>query len=620
MCAMMKEGQVTDMRKKWGRLSLYHKFVLVIILAGLCPMLLLTTAVTTRLYEEYRYSVTTSQERAAYYIGESLTQMMDSWKDVSKMPYFYSFSNESSMQYNYMSFDNLRKILTAEGIEDEKKDSFREQNMRIFLRTIYNMDSSITGTYFYGAEEGMRFAYGGTNTYLENWDEFERCIGIDKIDTETRDMILIPTHNNTYYYWKHARVFTIARNYYDLTGMISNQPYLGTVLIDVDIEVISRLFTGVDFGEHARIYVYDGEGFCWYSNQPDVVGEKVPERIAEAGEGKNVHLIHIPENEYGLSLCIEPDERIVYGKLQEIRNLMYMVILMSVILLLLASVWFSRRLTRPVRNMMEEMSKLERGIFDVSLPVEGEDEISILSRRFNEMSQELKRYIDQSYLARIKQTEAEMTALKSQIYPHFLYNTLEVIRMTALEEKNREKVPKMIAALSMQIRYMIGTVQDMVPVKREVEITEKYVYLLNCRITGNIRLSVDMKGFADVMVPKLILQPIVENSYVHGLKPRGGSGMIRIQVREDERFMRISVMDDGIGMDSETKEELEKLLKSDAIGIKCEDNWQSIGLKNVHDRICYLYGESFGIKVTSQVNIGTMIEILMPCHKEGEAE
>lgn len=188
--------------------------------------------------------------------------------------------------------------------------------------------------------------------------------------------------------------------------------------------------------------------------------------------------------------------------------------------------------------------------------------------------------------------------------------------MTALEETEQAKVPGMIEALSAQIRYIIGTVQDTVPLEKEVEIVESYIYLLNCRINGKIHLNVELNGFSNVKVPKLILQPIVENAYIHGFKERGGSGVIMIDVVMVDGKLEIAVMDDGIGMDRDTMGSLYELLEGDSIGIKRDDDWQSIGLKNVHDRIRYLHGEPYGIEVTSQIGVGTMIRIVMPCRNE----
>ena len=127
--------------------------------------------------------------------------------------------------------------------------------------------------------------------------------------------------------------------------------------------------------------------------------------------------------------------------------MMYGVLFVSFAVLLCSSLWFSKRLTQPIRSMMEQMSAIESGNFKVRLPVAANDEIGVLSRRFNEMSQELETYINKSYVAQLRQNEAEMTALKSQIYPHFLYNTLDSIKWIATMQHNAGIV-KVVSALS----------------------------------------------------------------------------------------------------------------------------------------------------------------------------
>ena len=191
--------------------------------------------------------------------------------------------------------------------------------------------------------------------------------------------------------------------------------------------------------------------------------------------------------------------------------------------------------------------------------------------------------------------------------------------MTALE-KDDYVVSEMIEALSTQIRYMIGPMQDMVSLEQEVDIIRKYVYLLNCRITGKVKLAVNLSGFGKQRVPKLILQPIVDNAFVHGIKPRDGSGNVLISAEQNDHRLEISVMDNGVGMDEAALMRLRELLAGNEPGIKNEHNWQSIGLKNVHDRIRYLFGEGYGIEVTSTPSVGTMVRIIMPWKKGDEED
>jgi two-component system sensor histidine kinase YesM len=178
----------------------------------------------------------------------------------------------------------------------------------------------------------------------------------------------------------------------------------------------------------------------------------------------------------------------------------------------------------------------------------------------------------------------------------------------------------MIEALSKQIHYLIGPMQDMVPLEQEITIVREYIYLLNCRISGKVQLTVDAPGAAGIMVPKLILQPIVENAYVHGIKPGKGNGSIMVEESRQNGILEISVMDNGVGMNTVEIEKIQKLLAGNEPGIKNEYNWQSIGLKNVHDRIRFLYGEEYGISITSTPKMGTIVRLQMPADTQSRAD
>ena len=158
--------------------------------------------------------------------------------------------------------------------------------------------------------------------------------------------------------------------------------------------------------------------------------------------------------------------------------------------------------------------------------------------------------------------------------------------------------------------------EDMVPFGTEADIVRKYIYLLNCRIEGKVNLTVSIPEDLRPMIPKLSLQPIVENAYVHGIRPKTGSGNILIRAGRQAGDLEIDVMDNGVGMDEKGLENIRAILSGNEPGIKDAYNWQSIGLKNVQDRIRYLYGEEYGIQVTSTPGIGTVVQIRMPYTEE----
>lgn len=610
--------------KKWNKeLNLYQKFCLVIILLGLFPMLFLSTVIMNRMFKEYGSSLRGNYEQAAAYVNVSVGDMLETYNGIVKMPYYYNYSSEGQFEFNYMSFDNLRQIIYGIGVEPEKVEETRRNNMRVFLSNVQAVDSSITGTHFIAEDlAGNILPFHKSRTGLQNPNDetvFNDRMGFPSMYKNSKNVMLIPSHRNDYFPMHNDLVFSVARNYFDLTGVVGNYKYVGTLFIDVDVSRLEEAFRNISLNPRDHVYICDRENNCYYSNDRELIGKNLSEQKGLFKDTEEEFLVDTDYNAYGLKVIITMRTETAYQKLRQMQHMMYFFLAACLAALLLGSVWFSKRLTRPIRSMMDRMSEIETGNFKVELPVTSKDEIGVLSQRFNQMSRELESYINQSYVAHMKQAEAEMTALKSQIYPHFLYNTLEVIRMTALE-KDDDVVSEMIEALSIQIRYMIGPMQDMVPLEQEVDIIRKYVYLLSCRIKGKVRLTVELNGLGGMRVPKLILQPIVENAYVHGLKPGEGSGNIQVSAEHAEGQLEISVMDNGVGMDEEALKRLRILLKGNEPGIKNEHNWQSIGLKNVHDRIRYLYGEGYGIEVTSTRSVGTMVRIVMPWKKGEEAD
>ena len=599
--------------------NLYQKFALTIILLGLLPMAILSTFIANKMIRDYSQALRAQYEQASGYVAFSMESMLDSYNTISKMPYYYNIDDYGA-KGSYLSFDNFRQIIYGEGYEPQNLEEEREQDMVRFLQYIQSVDSHIRGVHVIASVhegEKLSFHYSVYNTFFRDPDLFEQAVNYDTLDKTGKQLILIPPHMTSYFYGNPDTVFTIARNYFDLRGPVGNTPYVGTLFIDVDLKRMERILHSVAFTGNETFYVVNEENDCFYSNQEDMIGKNLTAEFQRQETLKERFIIRTAQNEYGLSVVVSMDDRTAFGAIRTMQKMMYLFVAVSVAALLVGSVYFSRKLTRPMREMMAQMAEVESGNFDIELPVRSRDEIGVLSERFNQMSAALKNYINQSYVAQIKQNEAELTALKSQIYPHFLYNTLEIIRMSALEEKGREQVPEMIEALSEQIHYLIGPMQDMVPLEREIGIVRKYVYLLNCRIGGKLQLTVKAAGAGVFQVPKLILQPIVENAYVHGIKPKG-KGCIMIETTAGKESLEITVMDNGVGMDEEAMEKIRRLFESDEPGIKNEYNWQSIGLKNVHDRVRYLYGEKYGIRITSTLAVGTMVRILLPLPERNE--
>lgn len=596
--------------------NLYQKFAFAMIALGLFPMLILSTVIINRMLEGQRDVLQTNYKQAAFHAASSVENMLSVYDNASKLCYQYNFGNDTFYENN-SNYDNLRKVLSGEIYEPEQRENMRQNEMQSFLRSVENSDNYIYAVHFLTQQKeasNLHFHFSLRNTYFRDVQKLIECVDFENWNKISKELELTPPHDTSYYGGLSKTVFTVARNYFDLRNVVGQEKYVGTLFMDIDIEKLRLIFKKLHLQGGEEFYLINENGDCFFSTEENCIGINLNLQEKMPVPSPKQMVIETKENSYGLKVVASINTEDAFAKLYAVRNTMYVVLGVAVCLLTVTSVYFSRRMTKPIHNMMEQMSKVESGEFDICLPVESRDEIGILSERFNQMSKQLKSYINQSYVAQIRQNEAELTALKSQIYPHFLYNTLEIIRMTAVENEDHV-VSQMIESLSEQIHYLIGPMQDTVPLEKEIDIVRKYVYLLNCRIQGKIMLSVNALGSANLVVPKLILQPIVENAYVHGIKPKNGRGSIMIEAEEKEGILILSVMDNGIGMNNEMLEKQRELLNGDQPGIKNEYNWQSIGLKNVHDRIRFLYGKQYGIKITSTAGIGTIVQAVMPVRR-----
>lgn len=222
--------------------------------------------------------------------------------------------------------------------------------------------------------------------------------------------------------------------------------------------------------------------------------------------------------------------------------------------------------------------------------------------------------------------QAELAALQSQINPHFLYNTLESIRGQALIDDNAD-IAKMVEALAAFFRYSISRKAELVTLRDELANIQNYMMILRYRFNNRFSLEIiiddeDKKAY-DYFIPKLILQPVVENAIFHGLEECLEGGLVTIEVIETENSLILTVSDNGKGMDNKTLSDINKRIRfaNEYKDSKKDINHRNTGiaLPNIHKRIQLLFGEEYGVNVYSTLNQGTDVEITIPTHYERNA-
>ena len=262
----------------------------------------------------------------------------------------------------------------------------------------------------------------------------------------------------------------------------------------------------------------------------------------------------------------------------------------------------------------------ERGEFIEYGDVRANDEIGYLEQRFNSMSASLDKHIQTAYVYQLQSKTAELKALQAQINPHFLFNTLESIRVNALMNKDAETA-RMIHILGNLFRWNIKSRGMFVELREEFDYAAAFVELEKIRYADAFEVVTDAPGkLLPLGVPKFILQPLVENAIRHGQMGVSSGGVISIVAREEagEKLV-LAVEDNGRGMDAETVRRIVSQLDRPEAEAEHEDHY-SIGLSNVHQRIRILFGEPYGLSIESEPGVRTVVSITMPAKSKEDLE
>lgn len=283
----------------------------------------------------------------------------------------------------------------------------------------------------------------------------------------------------------------------------------------------------------------------------------------------------------------------------------------AIVLALFLTMKAAKSVTKPIQKLCRMTQQVAEGDFTVQTKESNTDEIAVLTRSFNDMTQEIGGLVEDIKQQQKNLRIAETKLLQAQINPHFLYNTLDAIVWLA-EENRKDEVVSMVTALSDFFRTTLSKGRDFITVREERSHIESYLKIQQFRYQDIMSYEIDMEeNMGEFMIPKLTLQPLVENALYHGLKNKRGGGMIKITGRLDGENMIFTVTDDGKGM---TKEVLEKLQES--IGKeKGDKSIDGFGIGNVNRRIRYYYGERYGVTLESVENDGTKATVTMAAQK-----
>lgn len=301
------------------------------------------------------------------------------------------------------------------------------------------------------------------------------------------------------------------------------------------------------------------------------------------------------------SMVVIPEDKLIHSIISAIEPYTLKVALTLMILSLAFAFLISGTLVKPIKSLIKAIKKTGEGNFDLQLPESPyEDEISQLIRRFNKMNYKISQLIEENYKVKIREKETEIMSLNTQLNPHFLYNTINIMNWIAIENHQTE-ISDMMVSLSEMLQYTVYNHNDITDLKDDMDWIKRYVFILEKRFEDRfvVNYSIEAEMY-QYRVPKLLLQPLIENSIIHGFEEMDTGGIIDIKawIEGDRRFF--SITDNGKGM---TEEEIKELLK---------DGGHSIGIKNVERRIKLIYGNEYGVRLIPNEDKGLTVRIDMP--------
>ena len=400
------------------------------------------------------------------------------------------------------------------------------------------------------------------------------------------------------------------------------------VLVEIDVLLALSKHIPLELGENGRMLIVNDKNKIILSNDmgeisrdSGIIFEKSvsdypsdePSRLIDNQQGVE-HLTIIQRSELtGWYLIATYPIHELIKETNTIYNVTFIAILLAVGAAALLSYLLVLTVGRPLVSLSQLMKQGRMGNLMVRADVRSLDEIGELGRHFNLMMDKIEHLIESDYKSQILRKEAQIRALQGQINPHFLYNTLQTMGSIA-QINDVPDIKSMCRALSNMFRYSIRMKEEWVEIGEEIMHVRNYLVIINKRYGDMIRvrflMDPSLKGY---FIPKLILQPIVENAIEHGLIPSKRSRkLIKICMTIRDQDMIISIIDNGIGMPNNQVVRLKEQLTSINAIYESYKRDSSIGMLNVQTRVLLLCGEQYGISLDSRRSVGTRITLRLP--------
>lgn len=393
----------------------------------------------------------------------------------------------------------------------------------------------------------------------------------------------------------------------------------GIVILDVSYESIHKLFTASSIRLKDKAVIVNGQGnillqYPLQADYTDVLKKYPPHLKGKSSqiEGKlykkDVIIVSEKINLADWSLIRYVQKDAATESFREILKSLRVVLVVIMLVSVCYTIWLTRSITRPIKDLTKLCETVMAGDFTANMAVDRQDELGRLGQTFNSMIRQINELFDKERRDQKRKSELEYRVLQAQINPHFLYNTLDSIKWLAVMQ-GVDNIAEMSTALINLLQYNLGKVDGETTLRNEVESVRNYIIIQKFRYTDIFEFTTLIDEEASkCRVLRFILQPLVENSIIHGFNEERGNYRIHIAAMIFDERLHIKVIDNGIGMDKISMTEIN-------LGMEKSTRFSKIGVANIRERIKLHFGEEAELIFDSSPNVATIAEIILPVIK-----
>lgn len=572
------------------------------------PLLIIQTAVAAVFYpvllEKYKnqldYSREQSVSQAVSFVGsyihnmEYLAQMVENNGEIHDILSAKEFNGARNLDDQYREFYTLNKAFAS--LE--------------FSNSLYRFGLYISEDIVYVSNQYYIFP----DTRLIMRDDYERmteyfAMGRDYLahSEERKDVGSMDTYS----------MLTLYHQIRDSSG----ENVLGVCSISIDGERLVQVMENANITSNGLVYLVNAEGEGAVSSNADLferIGEQASFLLTKGEQawesvrvGRTVYYAdREPIEDTGWQLVALIPESEYNGQFRGLVLSAAVAVVVMMIMIMGASYFLSNYYVGRLKKLSMEMQHLQEGDLNVQLPsIQQGDEVEEVYRNFNFMVGEVRRLLREHFQLGKDARVAELRVLQAQINPHFLYNALDTINWMARKEE-KEDICEMVSAVSNLLRISISNKETMFTLDKELDYVKDYLYIQQTRYRARFEAMFEIdERIRSQRIPKLTIQPLVENAIVHSVEVRKEKTELTIRAYRMKENVYIEIEDTGIGMSERT---LENLLRPQKEKVNVKNAHTGLGVYAVHQRIQYMFGEAYGLKVYSEEGKGTRVVICFP--------